>query len=139
MPLAAYWKGVAALPLVCFLAVVVTLVWFILAPGIEAGPLPNTAVTLLGVLYIGLLGAYAALILQFPNGTGTFFTLILGTIAYDIGGLFVGSSAGRTPLVAWISDSASSRRTSLRTSSTRVASGGYSMPNSLHRRLLSTR
>ncbi len=103
MPLAAYWKGVAALPLVCFLAVVVTLVWFILAPGIEAGPLPNTAVTLLGVLYIGLLGSYAALILQFPNGTGTIFILAFGTIAYDVGGLFVGSSAGRTPLIAWIS------------------------------------
>ena len=103
MPLAAYWKGVAALPLVCFLAVVVTLVWFILAPGIEAGPLPNTAVTLLGVLYIGLLGSYAALILQFPNGTGTIFILAIGTIAYDVGGLFVGSSAGRTPLIAWIS------------------------------------
>jgi len=103
MPLAAYWKGVAALPLVCFLAVVMTLVWFIVAPGIEAGPLPNTAVTLLGVLYIGLLGSYAALILQFPNGTGTIFILAFGTIAYDIGGLFVGSSAGRTPLIAWIS------------------------------------
>ena len=103
LPLAGYWKGVAGLPLVSFLAVVLTLVWFILAPGIESGPLPNTAVTLLGVSYIGLLGAFAALILQFPNGTGTFFTLILGTIAYDIGGLFVGSSAGRTPLVAWIS------------------------------------
>jgi phosphatidate cytidylyltransferase len=103
LPLAAYWKGVAALPLVCFLAVVVTLVWFILAPGIEAGPLPNTAVTLLGVLYIGLLGSYAALILQFPNGTGTIFILAFGTIAYDVGGLFVGSSAGRTPLIAWIS------------------------------------
>ncbi len=103
MPLAAYWKGIAALPLVCFLAVVVTLVWFILAPGIESGPLPNTAVTLLGVLYIGLLGSYAALILQFPNGTGTIFILAFGTIAYDVGGLFVGSSAGRTPLIAWIS------------------------------------
>jgi len=103
MPLAAYWKGVSALPLVCFLAVVVTLVWFILAPGIESGPLPNTAVTLLGVLYIGLLGSYAALILQFPNGTGTIFILAFGTIAYDVGGLFVGSSAGRTPLIAWIS------------------------------------
>jgi phosphatidate cytidylyltransferase len=103
MPLAAYWKGVAALPLVCFLAVAVTLVWFILAPGLESGPLPNTAVTLLGVLYIGLLGSYAALILQFPNGTGTIFILALGTIAYDVGGLFVGSSAGRTPLIGWIS------------------------------------
>jgi phosphatidate cytidylyltransferase len=103
LPLAAYWKGVPALPLVMFLAVVVTMGWFILSSGIESGPLPNTAVTLLGVLYIGLLGSFAALILQFPNGTGTIFTLALGTVAYDIGGLFVGSSAGRTPLVAWIS------------------------------------
>jgi phosphatidate cytidylyltransferase len=103
MPLAAYWKGVAALPLVSFLAVAVTLVWFILSAGLESGPLPNTAVTLLGVFYIGLLGSFAALILQFPNGTGTIFILALGTIAYDIGGLFVGSSAGRTPLIGWIS------------------------------------
>jgi phosphatidate cytidylyltransferase len=103
LPLAAYWKGVAALPLVCFLAIAATLVWFILSSGLESGPLPNTAVTLLGVLYIGLLGSFAALILQFPNGTGTIFTLALGTVAYDVGGLFVGSSAGRTPLVGWIS------------------------------------
>jgi phosphatidate cytidylyltransferase len=103
MPLAGYWKGVAALPLVSFLAVAVTLVWFILSPGLESGPLPNTAVTLLGVLYIGLLGSFAALILQFPNGTGTIFILAVGTIAYDVGGLFVGSSAGRTPLIGWIS------------------------------------
>jgi phosphatidate cytidylyltransferase len=103
LPLAAYWKGVPALPLVCFLAIAATLVWFILSSGLESGPLPNTAVTLLGVLYIGLLGSFAALILQFPNGTGTIFTLALGTVAYDVGGLFVGSSAGRTPLVGWIS------------------------------------
>jgi phosphatidate cytidylyltransferase len=70
-------------------------VWFILSSGLESGPLPNTAVTLLGVLYIGLLGSFAALILQFPNGTGTIFTLALGTVAYDVGGLFVGS-VGRT-------------------------------------------
>jgi phosphatidate cytidylyltransferase len=103
LPLAAYWKGVAALPLVCFLAIVTVLAWFILSSGLESGPLPNTAVTLLGVIYVGLLGSFAALILQFPNGTGTIFTLALGTVAYDVGGLFVGSSAGRTPLVAWIS------------------------------------
>src|SRR5262249_54009258 len=52
---------------------------------------------------MGLLGSFSALILQFPNGTATIFILALGTVAYDVGGLFVGSSAGRTPLVGWIS------------------------------------
>jgi phosphatidate cytidylyltransferase len=103
MPLGAYWKGESALALVGFLAVVTTLAWFILAPGIESGPLPNTAVTLLGVFYIGLLGSYAALILAFPNGIGTMITLAIGTVLYDLGGYFVGSSAGRTPLIPWIS------------------------------------
>jgi phosphatidate cytidylyltransferase len=103
MPLAAYWKGEGALPLVTVLSLMATLAWFILAPGLESGPLPNTAVTVLGVAYIGLLGSYAALILTFPNGIGTMITLAIGTVLYDAGGYFVGSSTGRTPLVPWIS------------------------------------
>jgi phosphatidate cytidylyltransferase len=103
MPLAAYWKGEGALPLVTFLALVATLSWFILAPGLESGPLPNTAVTVLGMIYIGVLGSFAALILTFPNGIGTMITLAIGTVLYDAGAYFVGSSTGRTPLVPWIS------------------------------------
>jgi phosphatidate cytidylyltransferase len=103
MPLAAYWKGEAALPLVMALAVGATLVWFLLSGGLESGPLPNTAVTLLGVVYIGMLGSYAALILKFPNGIGTITVLALGTIATDAGAYFVGRAAGNTPLLDWVS------------------------------------
>jgi phosphatidate cytidylyltransferase len=105
MPLAAYWKGETALPLVMALAVGTTLVWFLVSGGLESGPLPNTAVTLLGVVYIGLLGSYAALILKFPNGIGTITVIALGTIATDAGAYFVGRAAGNTPLLDWVSPS----------------------------------
>jgi len=37
------------------------------------------------------------------RGTDTLFLLALGVVANDVGALFVGSAAGRTPLRAWIS------------------------------------
>ena len=37
------------------------------------------------------------------RGTDTLFLLALGVVANDIGALFVGSAAGRTPLRPWIS------------------------------------
>jgi phosphatidate cytidylyltransferase len=103
LPLAAYWRGDAALPLVVFLAIAATLLWFILSGGLESGPLPNTAVTMLGVTLVGVLGSYAALILRGSDGVSLLLLTALGVVAYDIGGLFVGSAAGRTQLVPWIS------------------------------------
>jgi phosphatidate cytidylyltransferase len=103
LPLAAYWRGDGALPLVLFLAMAATLVWFILSGGLESGPLPNTAVTMLGVVYVGLLGSYAALLLRLPDGVSLLLVTAIGVVAYDVGGLFVGSAAGRTQLVPWIS------------------------------------
>ena len=60
---------------------------------------------MLGVVYIGLLGAYGALILRLPEGwgKGVLLATVVGVVANDIGALFVGSSAGRTPVAAWIS------------------------------------
>lgn len=103
LPLAAYWRGEGALPLVVFLAFMAVIVWFLLSGGLESGPLPNTAVTMLGVVYLGLLGSYAALILQFSDGVSALLVLALGVVAYDVGGLFVGSAAGKTQLAPWIS------------------------------------
>jgi len=102
MPLAAYWRGEGAIPLVLVLSVVFGLLWFLLAAE-DVRPVPNLAVTLLGVVYVGLLGAFAALILQFPNGVGMLLGAIIATVAYDIGGLFVGSSAGRSHLAPTVS------------------------------------
>jgi phosphatidate cytidylyltransferase len=110
MPLAAYWVGETALPLVMVLAFAAAAAGFIGAQGVESGPMPNMAITTLGVTWIALLGAFAALILRVSTlgldnsiGTDTLFLLTLGVVANDIGALFVGSAAGRHPLRAWIS------------------------------------
>jgi len=97
LPLATYWRGEAAIPLVLMLSVVFGLLWFLLAAE-DVRPVPNLAVTLLGVVYVGLLGSFAALLLKFPNGVGMLLGAIIATVAYDVGGLFVGSSAGRSHL-----------------------------------------
>ena len=65
----------------------------------------STGVTLLGVLWVGLFGSFAALLLAVQlgdqdQGIGILMAAILGTVGYDVGGLFVGRSAGRSPLSA---------------------------------------
>jgi phosphatidate cytidylyltransferase len=119
-PLAAYWIGERGLPLVVAFAFMAGAIGFIGARGVESGPLPNMAVTTMGVVWIGLLGAYAALILRVSNeplslfgldgaahhnhaGTDTLFMLALGVAANDIGALVVGSAVGKSPLRAWVS------------------------------------
>lgn len=109
-PLAAYWLGVQTLPLVVAFAFMAGAVSFIGATSIESGPLPNMAVTTMGVVWIGLLGSYAALILRFSTvpggsdiGTDTMVLLVVGVVANDVGALFVGSATGRTVLRNWIS------------------------------------
>lgn len=103
LPLAGYWRGEAGLPVVLFFALFATLVWFVLSGSLESGPLPNTAVTLLGIVFVGFLGSYAALILRLPDGVSILVITAVGVVAYDVFGLFVGSGAGRTQLAPWIS------------------------------------
>ena len=115
-PLAAYWVGERALPVVLLVAFVAGCLTFISASSLEASPLPNMAVTSLGLIWIGFTGAYAALILHASTvslltaagptkhvGTDTLFLIALAVVANDVGALFIGSAAGRTPLRAWIS------------------------------------
>ncbi len=113
-PLAAYWVGDGALPLVIAFAFFAAAISFIAADSVESGPMPNMAITMLGVVWIGLLGSYAALILAQSNfgngtpwGTDTLVLVALGVVANDVGAYFVGSSFGRTPLRPWISPSKS--------------------------------
>lgn len=111
-PLAAYWLGDGTLPLVIAFGFMATAASFIGAQGVEAGPMPNVSITTLGIVWIGVLGSFAMLILRFSTtesvlaehfGTDTLFLLALGVVANDVGALFVGSAAGRTPLRSWIS------------------------------------
>jgi phosphatidate cytidylyltransferase len=114
MPIAAYWAGEQAMPLILvgvFLAGATT---FVGAKSLEAAPMPNMAITTLGVMWIGFLGSFAALILKFSSGpaagvaggkigTDTLCLLAIGVVANDVGALVLGSAAGKTPLRAWIS------------------------------------
>lgn len=116
-PLAAYWIGDGSLPLVFTFAFAAAAVGFIGAPGVQSGPLPNVAITTLASIWIGLLGSYAALIVRYSTesygvpgfnvGTDTLFIVAVGVVANDVMALFVGSTAGRTPLREWISPSKS--------------------------------
>ena len=109
-PLVAYWVGDGGLPLVLAFALLAGATTFVGAAGLDSSPLPNLAVTMLGVTWIGLLGSYAALILGLSNlagldnvGTDTLFIVALGIVVNDIGALFIGSAAGKTALRPWIS------------------------------------
>jgi phosphatidate cytidylyltransferase len=114
-PLAAYWLGVGTLPLALAFGFMATAGSFIGARSVEAGPMPNISITTLGIVWVGLLGSFAMLILRFSTnsgsllpaadhrGTDTLFLLALGVVANDVGALFVGSAVGRTPLRPWIS------------------------------------
>jgi len=98
-PLAVYWRGEPAMPLILFLTLVFTLLWFLLGVGGNARPLPNTGITVLGVAYVGLLGSFAALLLQIPvEGVSIFLVTVVGAVFYDVGGFFVGRQVGRRPL-----------------------------------------
>lgn len=101
MPLAIYWRGLEAMPLVLFLVIAFSMVWFLIGVGDES-PVLNVGVTLLGVGYVGVLGSFAALMLARwgDDGIGILLGAVVATVAYDIGGLFVGRAAGRSPLSA---------------------------------------
>jgi phosphatidate cytidylyltransferase len=102
--LATYDKGVAAFPLVVALTVVFAFLWY-LAEVVRARPTINIAVTLLGFLWVGVLGSFASLLLTFPDRRGIAFLLgaVICTVGYDVGGLFFGSQMGTRPLMPEIS------------------------------------
>ncbi|MGB0113298.1 MAG: phosphatidate cytidylyltransferase [Ilumatobacteraceae bacterium] len=109
-PLATYWVGETAIPLVIAFAFFAGALGFIGADSIEAGPMPNMAITTLGIVWIGILGSFGALILtasNFPGGTpwgtDTLVLVAIGVVANDVGAYFLGTAIGKTPLRPWIS------------------------------------
>ncbi|MCE9621409.1 MAG: phosphatidate cytidylyltransferase [Actinomycetia bacterium] len=115
-PIAVYHYGIGSLPLVMFLALAACAVTFIGAPNIQSNPMPNMAITVLAIGWIGILGSFGAAILNFGNfgwftadgfssrvGTDTLCLMAIAVVANDVGALFVGSAVGKTPLREWIS------------------------------------
>jgi len=102
LPLAAKHYGVGAYPVFFALVAVFSMLWFLwnVTPG---RPLLGVATTVLTFAYIGGLGGYAGLLLTKHNGVGLVIGVALCVVAYDVGGYFVGSWFGRTPIAPHIS------------------------------------
>ncbi len=99
---AAYAKGVSAVPLVLVLVVITSMVWYLV--GAERGSaVDGVASTVLGFAWVGLLGSFAALMLapsQYPHRHGVAFLVgaVVATVGADVGALAIGSWLGRHPL-----------------------------------------
>ncbi|MEM9201712.1 MAG: phosphatidate cytidylyltransferase [Actinomycetota bacterium] len=98
MPLAVYWRGEAAIGLVLVLSIVFGSLWYVMGISPD-GAMRGLGATILGVVHIGVLGSFAALMLTVEtHGTGMLTAAVILTVAYDVGGLAIGRVMGRTPL-----------------------------------------
>ncbi|HYF46336.1 MAG TPA: phosphatidate cytidylyltransferase, partial [Acidimicrobiales bacterium] len=88
--LGAYYRGEAAVPIVLFLVVVLAMCWWLFDAGPGEHALANLGITVFGVMWIGGLGSFAALMLRQPDGLGMFYGAVLVAVAADVGGLFIG-------------------------------------------------
>lgn len=95
-----YWKGTDAYPIVLGIAVMACLLWYLFgsAGGGQTGAVPNISATFLGIVYVGVLGSFAALLLTLEDGVNLVVAAVIVSVAYDIGGWAAGRLAGRTPL-----------------------------------------
>jgi phosphatidate cytidylyltransferase len=93
----AYNHGERAFGLITALVMVFTLLWYLVRV-VNARPMVNAAVTMLGFVYVGVLGGFAGLLLVFPNGIGIVLGLAICAIGYDVVGYLVGSRIGKRPL-----------------------------------------
>ena len=97
MPLAAYWRGADGIVLVLVFALFGAGLWYLGGVGRDR-PLANLGVTLLGIVYIGVAGAFGGLLLDMTDGPELVLSAVILTVAHDVGAFAVGRAAGRTPL-----------------------------------------
>lgn len=98
-PLAVYWRGVAAFPVITVLALAGCLIWFLAgAAGPEPRVIQGVGATLLGIVWVGGFGSFAAAMLRAADGRALLVTAALATVSYDVGGFFIGRNAGQRRL-----------------------------------------
>jgi phosphatidate cytidylyltransferase len=99
---AAKRDGTAAFPVFFALTTVFSMLWFLwkVTPG---RPVRGIGSTLLTFGYVGVLGAFAGLLLQSPDGVGLVLGTAICTVAYDVVGYFFGSQFGRSRIAPEVS------------------------------------
>ena len=101
LPIATYWKGESAIAAIIFLTFLFGIVWYLSSASGRARPTANLGVTLIGVIWIGVLGSYAALLVDIPQqGVSLLLVAVVAAVATDVGGFFFGRAMGRSPLIA---------------------------------------
>ncbi|MEJ6512171.1 MAG: phosphatidate cytidylyltransferase [Actinomycetota bacterium] len=101
LPIACYWKGESAIPAIIVLTFIFGVVWYLSSASGRARPTANLGITLIGVIWIGVLGSYAALIVDIPSqGVSLLLIAVIAAVATDVGGFFFGRAMGRSPLSA---------------------------------------
>lgn len=99
--LGAFWKGVAAFPVVLALLVLFTFASYVIDP--VKHPLQGITMTIGGVMWVGFGASFAALMLQGTHGTGAFLAAVVGTVAHDVFAYAIGRVAGRSQLAPELS------------------------------------
>ncbi len=97
-----YKEGLQSFPLVTFLVIVFTLLWY-MAEVVKARPVVNTAITVFGFVYVGVLGGFAGILLSPTDGTGIIIGIAICAVGYDVVGFLVGSQFGRSKLAPRLS------------------------------------
>jgi len=97
---AAQWGGYQQLLLATIAAIPLT---FLVSLFVSRGGTVGIALTLLGILWIGLALAHAVLLRRLPHGEGIVFVVIAGTFIGDSAAYLGGRALGRHKLAATIS------------------------------------
>jgi phosphatidate cytidylyltransferase len=101
MPQAAYWFG--AVPMLAVFAVtVIVILGYRLVAGVD-GYLADVSVSIFAVAYTGLMASFISLMMTSTHGAQRVITVIVLTVASDIGGYAAGVLAGRHPMAPGIS------------------------------------
>jgi phosphatidate cytidylyltransferase len=98
----AFQRGEFAFPFTIAIVTVFTLLWYLFEV-VRARPVVNVAVTIMGFVYVGCLGAFAGLLLSYENGVGLILGVVICVVAYDVVGYLAGSQLGRKRLAPSIS------------------------------------
>jgi phosphatidate cytidylyltransferase len=98
----AYWRGIEALPLAVVLVFAGSMMWYVLGI-VEGRPLANVAVTTMVFVWVGVLGAFGAVMLASRHGKGLFLGAIIVAVAADISAFVVGRWIGNRPIAPNIS------------------------------------
>jgi phosphatidate cytidylyltransferase len=102
----AYLRGPAGVSLGLFLAMALTVLWFMAAPASSRrNTTLNAGATILGTVYVPFLASFAILLLTLPGDLGrNVFLVVVGlTILYDVCAYAIGTLWGSRPLAPTIS------------------------------------